>query len=142
MSATDTERTLVIVKPDGVTRGLVGRIIARFEAAGFSLVALRATKLTEQLVREFYAEHEGKPFYESLVAYMTSGPVVLIGVEARQAIQRARQLCGATDPVKATPGTLRADYGLDGQRNTVHASDSQASAQRELALVLPEALER
>jgi len=141
MSVAATERTLVIVKPDGVARGLVGEIIARFEAAGFSLVALRFTALSEELAREFYAEHQGKDFYEPLIVFMTSGPVALICLERERAIERARQLCGNTNPLDAAPGTIRADYGLDGRRNTVHASDSPASAQRELALVLPEALE-
>ena len=141
MSTSETERTLVIIKPDGVTRGLVGKILDRFEAAGFSLVALRFATLSGELVREFYAEHRGKPFYESLVAFMTSAPVVLLGLEGRQAIERARKLCGKTDPLEAAPGTIRADYGLDGQRNTIHASDSADSARRELALLLPEALE-
>jgi nucleoside-diphosphate kinase len=140
MSDATTERTLVIVKPDGVTRRLVGEIISRFEAAGFSLVALRFATLSEELAREFYAEHEGKGFYEPLIAFMTSGPVALIALERENAIERARQLCGKTNPLDAAPGTIRADYGLDGRHNTVHASDSPASAQRELALVLPEAL--
>ena len=137
----DIERTLVIVKPDGTERRLVGEIIARFERAGFALAALRHTRFTAELARQFYAEHEGKPFFESLIAYMTSGPVALLGLQRDQAIERARQLCGKTNPLEAAPGTIRADYGVNGQRNTVHASDSPASAQRELALVLPEALE-
>ena len=136
-----TERTLVIVKPDGTARGLVGEIISRFEGAGFALVALRYTAFTPELARQFYAEHDGKPFFEPLIGYMTSGPVALLGLERDQAIERARQLCGKTNPLEAAPGTIRADHGLNGQRNTVHASDSPASAQRELALVLPEALE-
>ena len=141
MSASEAERTLVIVKPDGTARRLVGEIISRFEAAGFTLVALRLTAFTEELARQFYAEHEGKEFFEPLIAYMTSGPVALLGLEREQAIERARQLCGKTNPLDAAPGTIRADYGLDRRRNTVHASDSPTSANRELALVLPEALE-
>ncbi|MGQ9732683.1 MAG: nucleoside-diphosphate kinase [Candidatus Zipacnadales bacterium] len=140
MAKTTPERTLIIVKPDGVARGLVGEVISRFEAAGFALVALRLTTLTERVAREFYAEHAGKPFYESLIEFMTSGPVALIGLERVEAIARARQMVGDTVPLKAAPGTIRADLGLDGQRNTVHASDSSTSAARELALVLPEAL--
>ncbi|MBM3500812.1 MAG: nucleoside-diphosphate kinase, partial [Armatimonadetes bacterium] len=127
--------------PDGTARGLVGRIISRFEGAGFSIVALRHTTLTRELARQFYAEHEGKPFFEPLIEFMTSGPVALLGLEREQAIERARQLCGKTNPLEASPGTIRADHGLDGRHNTVHASDSPASARRELALVLPEALE-
>jgi len=142
MPTEQTERTLVIVKPDATARGLTGQIIARFEAAGFALVALRYQRLAEEAVREFYAEHRGKEFYEPLVAFMTSGPVALVGLERDGAIERARQLCGKTNPLEAAPGTIRADYWLDGRRNTVHASDSPASAQRELALVLPEALQQ
>lgn len=141
MNTSEIERTLVIVKPDGVARGLVGNILARFEAAGLSIVALRAARLAEEVAREFYAEHEGKAFYDSLITYMTSGPVVLVALEGRRAIGRVRQLCGKTDPLEAIPGTIRADFGLDGQQNTVHASDSPASAQRELALLLPEAVQ-
>jgi nucleoside-diphosphate kinase len=141
MSTAQIERTLVIVKPDGVARGLVGRIISRFEAAGFSLIALRFTRLSDGLAREFYAEHDGKDFFEPLIAFMTSGPVVLVALERDQAIDRARQLCGKTNPLEAAPGSIRADYGLDGRRNTVHASDSPASAQRELGLMLAEAVE-
>jgi len=141
MPTAQVERTLVIVKPDGTARGLVGRILSRFEGAGFAPVALRCTRFTEELARQFYAEHEGKPFFAPLIAYMTSGPVALLGLEREQAIERARQLCGKTNPLEAAPGTIRADYGLDGRRNTVHASDSAASARRELALVLPEALQ-
>jgi nucleoside-diphosphate kinase len=135
------ERTLIIVKPDGTSRGLVGEVISRFERAGFALAALRFARLAEATVREFYVEHECKPFYEPLVAFMTSGPVALLGLEREGAIERARQLCGKTNPLEAAPGSIRADLGLDGRRNTVHASDSVASARRELSLVLPEALE-
>jgi nucleoside-diphosphate kinase len=141
MSTAQIERTLVIVKPDGVARGLVGQVISRFEGAGFSLIALRLARLSDELAREFYAEHKGKDFFEPLIAFMTSGPVVLLALERDQGIARARQLCGKTDPLEAAPGSLRADYGLDGRRNTVHASDSPASAQRELGLMLPEAVE-
>jgi len=140
MSTQEFQRTQVIVKPDGVARGLVGEVISRFEAAGFSIIALRFTTLSGKLAREFYAEHREKAFYEPLVAYMTSGPVALIGLERAEAIERARQLCGKTNPLEAAPGTIRADLGVDGRRNTVHASDSPNSAERELRLVLPEAL--
>jgi nucleoside-diphosphate kinase len=141
MSTAQSERTLVIVKPDGVARGLVGQVISRFEATGFWLIAMRCTTLSDELAREFYAEHKGKDFFEPLIAFMTSGPVVLLALERDQAISRARQLCGKTNPLEAAPGSLRADYGLDGRRNTVHASDSPASARRELGLMLPEAVE-
>ena len=135
------ERTLIIVKPDGVQRGLIGEVISRFEAAGFAVVGLRCESLTADAASEFYAEHREKDFYEPLVAYMTSGPVALVALEREGAIARARQLVGATNPMQAAPGTIRADLGLDGRRNTVHASDSPESAQRELGLVLPDALE-
>lgn len=141
MSAQTSERTLIIIKPDGVKRGLVGRVISRFEAAGFTLVALRFGELPRETVEEFYGEHEGKPFYAPLVDMMSADPVAAIVFERAGAIARARQLVGATDPAQAAPGTIRADLGLDGRNNTVHASDSPASAEREIRLLLPEGLD-
>jgi nucleoside-diphosphate kinase len=136
-----TERTLIIIKPDGVERRLTGRIIERFEQADFRVVDLRFGTMPEETMRQFYREHEGKPFYESLVRQMSSGPVAMLALERADAIARARQLVGKTDPAEAAPGTIRADFGLDGQRNTIHASDSPASAERELRLMLPQALD-
>ncbi len=141
MSAQTTERTLILIKPDGVKRGLVGRVISRFEAAGFTLVAMRFGELPRETVEEFYGEHQGKVFYEPLVDMMSADPVTAIVFERPEAIARARQLVGATNPAEAAPGTIRADLGLDGRNNTVHASDSPASAEREIRLLLPEALD-
>lgn len=139
MSAT-TERTLIIIKPDAVKRGLVGRVISCFEAADFALVAMRFGRLARATFEEFYGEHKGKPFFEPLVDMMSSAPVAAIVLERPDAISRARQLVGATDPSRAAPGTIRADFGVNGRENTVHASDSPASAEREIRLLLPEAL--
>lgn len=141
MAHAELERTLIIIKPDGVSRGLVGNITARFEAANFRIVGLRSTQLSEELAREFYDEHRGKDFFEPLIHFMTSGPIVLLGLERPDAIARARQLVGKTNPIEAAPGSIRADLGMDGRRNTVHASDSPASAERELGLMLPELLD-
>ena len=141
MPDSEPERTLIIIKPDGVSRGLVGNIIARFEAADFRIVGLRCTQLGEKLAREFYKEHLGKDFFEPLIDFMTSGPVVLLGLERPEAIARARQLVGKTNPIEAAPGSVRADLGVNGRHNTVHACDSPVSAQRELGLMLPELLD-
>ncbi|HJN16861.1 MAG TPA: nucleoside-diphosphate kinase, partial [Armatimonadota bacterium] len=123
MASSDVQQTLIIVKPDGFQRGLVGEIISRFEAADFSVVGLRCIQLTDELAGEFYQEHAGKDFYDGLVEFMTSSPVALLALERNDAIARARQIVGKTNPLEATPGTIRADLGLDGGRNTVHASD-------------------
>jgi len=138
MASSDVQQTLIIVKPDGFERGLVGEILSRFETAGFSVVGLRRIRLSNELASEFYQEHAGKEFYDRLVAFMTSSPVALLALERDDAIARARQLVGKTNPLEAAPGTIRADLGLDGGRNTVHASDSPASAERELGLMMPE----
>jgi len=129
------ERTLLIIKPDGVARGLVGEIIGRFERAAFGVVALKQLTLDDEAARRFYAEHEGKPFFLPLIAFITSGPIVALVLERDEAIARVRQLVGKTNPLEAAPGSVRADLGLDGQRNTVHASDSPASAAREIGLL-------
>jgi len=129
------ERTLLIIKPDGVARGLTGEIIGRFERAAFRVAALKQLTLAEELARRLYAEHEGKAFFASLIAFITSGPVVALVLERDEAIARVRQLVGQTNPLEAAPGSIRADLGLDGRRNTVHASDSAASAAREIGLL-------
>ena len=141
MAQSEPERTLIIIKPDGVSRGLVGNILARFEAADFRIVALRCTQLSEDLAREFYKEHLGRDFFEPLIDFMTSGPIVLLGLERPEAIARARQIVGKTNPTEAAPGSIRADLGVNGRQNTVHASDSPTSAERELGLMLPELLD-
>lgn len=133
-----TERTLVLIKPDGVGRGLVGEILARIERKGLRLVALELKTVGDDLAREHYAEHDGKPFFPSLLEFITSGPVVAAVVEGPRAIAAFRQIAGATDPVeRAAPGTIRGDYALETQNNLVHGSDSPDSAEREIALWFP-----
>src|SRR5205807_9652732 len=124
-STTVTERTLVLVKPDGVSRGLVGEVISRIERKGLTLAALELRTVARPLAEQHYAEHDGKSFFGSLLEFITSGPVVAMVVEGPRAIAAFRQLAGGTDPVeKATPGTLRGDFGLETQFNLVHGSDS------------------
>jgi nucleoside-diphosphate kinase len=136
-----TERTLVLVKPDGVRRGVVGEVIGRLERRGFSLVALELRELDRDTLHRHYAEHEGKPFFEPLVEFMRSGPVVAMVVEGEQVIDTFRTMAGATDPVLAAPGTLRGDLARDwGTRvlqNIVHGSDSPESALREIDIFFP-----
>jgi len=128
------ERSLVIVKPDGVQRGLVGPILSRLEARGLKLVGLKLVQVSQLLAEEHYAEHLGKPFYEGLLRYITSAPVVVACVEGTSAVQMVRNTVGATNPLNAAPGTIRADFALDIGRNLIHASDAPATADRELAL--------
>ncbi|ORB76079.1 nucleoside-diphosphate kinase [Mycobacterium scrofulaceum] len=135
-----TERTLVLIKPDGVERRLVGEILSRIERKGLTLAALELRHVGKDLAAEHYAEHDGKPFFGSLLDFITSGPVVAAIVEGPRAIAAFRQLAGGTDPVdKATPGTIRGDFGLETQFNLVHGSDSAESAKREIALWFPDA---
>ena len=128
------QRTLVIVKPDGVQRGLVGPILTRLEARGLKIDGLKLVQVSADLAARHYAEHEGKPFYEGLIRYITSAPVVVGCVEGSNAVQLVRNTVGATSPVNATPGTIRGDYAVDIGRNLIHASDAPATAERELAL--------
>jgi nucleoside-diphosphate kinase len=141
VSAVGIERTLVLVKPDGVRRGLVGEVIRRIEAKGYRLVALELRTATPDLLAEHYAEHQGKPFYQPLVDFMLSGAVAAMVVEGQQVIVGFRSLAGATDPTAAAPGTIRGDLGRDWgeavQQNLVHGSDSPESASREIALWFP-----
>ncbi len=133
-----SERTLVLVKPDGVARSLVGEVISRIERKGLRLVALELRNVSIEVAGVHYAEHEGKIFFPSLMDFITSGPVVAMVVEGDRAIAAFRQLAGGTDPVeKATPGTIRGDFGLQTQLNLVHGSDSTESAEREIALWFP-----
>ena len=136
-----TERSLVLVKPDGVRRGLTGEVIRRIEAKGYRLVALELRPATRELLAEHYAEHEGKPFYEPLVEFMLSGPVVAMVLEGERCIEGFRALAGATDPTVALPGTIRGDLGRDWgakvQQNIVHGSDAPESAQREIGIWVP-----
>jgi nucleoside-diphosphate kinase len=133
-----TERTLVLIKPDGVQRRLIGEIISRIEAKGLTVAALELKNVSDDLARAHYAEHEGKPFFPSLLEFITSGPVVAAILEGPRAVAAFRQLAGGTDPVeKATPGTIRGDLGLETQFNLVHGSDSPDSAAREIDLWFP-----
>ncbi|MFN2496837.1 MAG: nucleoside-diphosphate kinase [Pseudonocardiaceae bacterium] len=133
-----SERTLVLVKPDGVSRGLVGEVIARIERKGLTLAALELRMVPRGLAEQHYAEHAEKPFFGELLEFITSGPVVAAVVEGQRAVAAFRQLAGGTDPVeKATPGTLRGDFALQTQSNLVHGSDSAESAKREIALWFP-----
>ncbi|MCV7216781.1 nucleoside-diphosphate kinase [Mycobacterium crocinum] len=133
-----SERTLVLIKPDGVQRQVVGEIISRIERKGLTLAALELKQVSDELARAHYAEHEGKPFFDSLLEFITSGKVVAAVLEGPRAIAAFRQLAGGTDPVeKATPGTIRGDFGLETQFNLVHGSDSPESAEREISLWFP-----
>jgi nucleoside-diphosphate kinase len=137
------ERTLLIIKPDAVRRGLVGEIVHRIEVDGFAMVAVRMTQLTMRQARGFYAMHRRKPFYEPLCKFMTSGRCILCVVERQGAIASLRQLVGSTNPKEAAFGTIRRDYATDTRQNCVHASDSPASAQREIGFFFkPPALAR
>jgi len=129
-----------LIKPDGVERRLVGEVLSRVERKGLTLVALELKDVSEDLARAHYAEHDGKPFFGSLLEFITSGPVVAAILEGPRAVAAFRQLAGGTDPVeKAAPGTIRGDFGLETQFNLVHGSDSTESAQREIALWFPDA---
>ena len=134
----DIQQTLVLIKPDGVKRNLIGQIIARLEAKGYVVADLKKLTPSRELLSAHYAEHEGKPFYEPLVEFMASGDVVAIRLEGNRVIEGFRSLAGATDPTQALPGTIRGDLGRDWglrvQQNLVHGSDSEESAARELAL--------
>ncbi|CAN5384206.1 nucleoside-diphosphate kinase [soil metagenome] len=133
-----TERTLALIKPDGVERQLIGEIISRIERKGLTIAALELKTVSDDLARAHYAEHEGKPFFPSLLEFITSGPVLAAILEGPRAVAAFRQLAGGTDPVeKATPGTIRGDLGLETQFNLVHGSDSPDSAEREIALWFP-----
>ena len=134
-----SERTLVLVKPDGVSRGLVGEVLARIERKGLTLAALELRTVPRDLAEQHYAEHADKPFFSSLLEFITSGTVVAAVAEGERAVAAFRQLAGGTDPVdKAAPGSIRGDFALETQSNLVHGSDSVDSAKREIALWFPE----
>lgn len=134
-----TDRTLVLIKPDGVARRYVGEILGRVEKKGLSIVALELKTVSRDVASAHYAEHESKPFFPDLLEFITSGPVVAAVLEGPRAIEAFRQIAGGTDPVaKAVPGTIRGDLALDGQQNLVHGSDSVESAEREIALWFPD----
>ena len=128
------ERSLVLIKPDAIQRGLIGTIIARLERQGLKLVAFKMLQLDKALAQEHYAIHRDKPFFNSLVNYISSAPIIAAVFEGEQAIELIRKTMGATDPAKAEAGTIRGDFGLDIERNTIHGSDSAGTAEREIKL--------
>jgi nucleoside-diphosphate kinase len=132
------ERTLILVKPDAFKRNLTGEIIARFERKGLRLVAMNLLTMSRELAERHYAEHEGKGFYEELVTFITSGPLVAMVLEGEQAVVAARQVIGATNPLEATTGSIRGDFAIEVGQNMVHGSDSPESAAREIGLFFPE----
>ncbi len=132
------ERTLILVKPDAFARNLTGEIIARFERKGLRLTALKLMTMTHGLASQHYAEHEGKPFFEELVGFITSAPLVAMVLEGDSAVKAARQVIGATNPLEATTGSIRGDYAVAVGQNMVHGSDSDESATREVGLFFPE----
>ena len=132
------ERTFSIIKPDGVEKGVIGRVIARFESVGLKPVAIKLKRLSQAEAEGFYAVHKARPFFADLVKFMTSGPVVLMVLEGEGAIAKNREVMGATDPKKAAPGTLRADFATDIEKNTVHGSDAPETAKVEISYFFPE----
>ncbi len=132
------ERTLILVKPDGVQRSLIGKIICRLESRGLKLTGMKFMQMSDQLAKRHYAVHQGKPFYESLVSYITSGPVVAMVWEGQNAIEAARSTMGATNPVEAAPGTIRGDFAMEIGRNLVHGSDSPENGVKEASLFFNE----
>jgi nucleoside-diphosphate kinase len=132
------DRTLILVKPDAFQRGLTGEIIARFERKGLKIVALKHMTVTEDLAKQHYAEHDGKPFFGELVEFITSGPLVAMVLEGDQAITAARQVIGATNPIEASPGSIRGDFAIAVGQNMVHGSDSPESGKREAGLFFPD----
>jgi len=138
MAGAAIERTLILIKPDAFARGLTGEIIARFERKGLTLVALRGMTVNRDLAQQHYAEHAERPFFGELVEFITSGPIVALVLEGAEAVQAARQVIGATNPLEAAPGSIRGDYALEVGRNMVHGSDSPGSAEREVGMFFPQ----
>ena len=132
------ERTLILVKPDAFARGLTGEIIRRFENKGLKITALRHMQVTEDLAKQHYAEHDGKPFFGELVEFITSGPIVAMVLEGESAIKAARQVIGATNPLEAASGSIRGDFAIAVGQNMVHGSDSPESGTREASIFFPE----
>lgn len=128
------ERTFVAIKPDAVQRGLIGEIIQRFEKKGFKVIGMKMTHLSSEMAEKHYAEHKGKPFYDGLIQFITSGPIVAMVLQGVNVVSLARNMMGSTNPQNAAPGTIRADYAQISERNVVHGSDSPESAKREIAL--------
>lgn len=133
-----TERTLSIIKPDGVEKGIIGRVISRFETSGLKPIAIKLKQLSKAEAEGFYAVHKARPFFGSLVEFMTSGPVVIMVLEGEDAVAKNREIMGATDPKKAAEGTLRKDFATDIEKNTVHGSDSAENAKVEVSYFFPE----
>ncbi len=127
------ERTFLLIKPDGVQRGLIGDIVSRFERKGFKIVAMKMLVVSEDRAKSYYSEHIGKPFFEPLIRYITSGPSVAMVLEGDHAVKVARKMMGATNPIDADQGTIRGDFGLHVGRNMIHGSDSLTSAEREIS---------
>lgn len=133
-----SERTLILIKPDGVGRGLIGDVLSRIERKGLRIVAMDLRTMDSETAETHYAEHVSKPFFGSLVEFITSGPLVALVAEGPRAVEAFRTLAGATDPVKAAPGTIRGDHALEVQENIVHGSDSADSAEREIKIFFPD----
>ena len=142
MNSQKLERTLILIKPDGVRRSLIGEVVRRIETKGYQIVGLKMLNPTREILAKHYAEHEGKPFYEPLIEFMLSGPIVALIAEGNRVIEGFRKLAGTTDPTTAEPGTIRGDLGRDQGtkvvQNIVHGSDSPESAEREIAIFFPE----
>jgi nucleoside-diphosphate kinase len=134
MEKQSVERTFLAVKPDGVQRGLVGEIISRYEAKGFTLVGLKLMQVSRELAEQHYGEHKERPFFPGLVDFITSGPVVAMVWEGKGVVAAARKIIGATNPLDSEPGTIRGDFGVDIGRNIIHGSDAVETAQREISL--------
>jgi len=132
------ERSLVLIKPDGIQRGLTGAILSQLEKQGLKLVALKMLHMDKTLAQRHYAVHKDKPFFSNLVSYISSGPIVAAVFESNQAVETIRKVMGPTDPAKAEAGTIRGDFGVDIERNTIHGSDSVATAEMEIKLFFPE----
>lgn len=128
------ERTFVMIKPDGVQRSIIGQIIGRFESKGLKIIGMKMIHVSRDLAATHYAEHEGKKFYESLMKFITSGPVVTMVIQGDKAVSIVRTMVGVTNPKEASPGTIRGDYGIETGRNIIHASDSPESAVREISI--------
>lgn len=131
------EKTLILVKPDAFARGLTGEIIARFERKGLKIIAAKHMVVSEELAKQHYAEHVDRPFFGELVSFITSGPIMALVFEGKDAIKAARQVIGATNPLEAAPGSIRGDYGVIVRENLIHASDSEESSAREIKIFFP-----
>jgi nucleoside-diphosphate kinase len=135
-----SERTLIVIKPDAVKRGLVGKIISRFEDKGFKILAMKLFNMNEEVAKEFYSVHKNKPFFNDLVSFITSGSVVAVILEGKEAINVVRKMIGSTKSYEAEPGTIRGDFGLGITDNVIHASDSHESFEREAKVIFKEEL--